>query len=563
MAEWKKVIVAGSGVSQLTNDSGYLTAQTATTAFKSASFNGVILEASQSISGSLGVEGLQFNIVTGSVSYDAAAAPSGSGLIISASAAERKATFVLAGIPTASLQHTGSYIGKTKLGLGEVVGTTTATAISGAFFRDINASGSFTGSFVGDGSGLTNLGAGVRMATGSITASVQPNGDIFRVENNSAESGVFKQFLTVTDKANIELGKKFFANQYNASGSLVIGGGANYIGTSSKLDDDGGGVGFGDNSLIGGGDSNKAHAGGSLIWGSANVTDDVALSPVAFGIGLAVSGAASISASNDVRKVVIGHYNVPTTSSGDLFTIGNGTGNTQRSNLAVFNTASIRFNAPVTGSSFTGSFVGDGSGLTGLVTRLNLSGSNPAYGFLTGSVDLKTQFLQITGSGNEVEVTLITGSNGSTFQVGLPNNVAISQSLQVGTNLTVLGNLFVEGTASYINTQDLFVEDRFIVLASGSTTANDAGIIIDRGAYVSGSVGFGYDAGLNRWGWQANMNDTSSAMNIAAGGGNAVFASYVFTETSHGPANALLNGEFAQEGAFYVSGSEGSLYILV
>jgi hypothetical protein len=563
MAEWKKVIVAGSNVSQLTNDSGYLTAQTATTAFKSASFNGVIIEASQSISGSVGVEGLQFNIETGSVSYDIAAAPSGSGLIISASATERKATFVLAGIPTASLQHTGSYIGKTKLGLGEVVGTSTATAISGAFFRDINASGSFTGSFVGDGSGLTNLSAGTRMATGSVTASVEPSGEIFKVTNNSAAPGDNKNFFVVDDKGNIQSGRRVWDNKIDASGSFILSYGSNYIGTSSKLDDDGGGVGFAENSFIGGGDSNKVHAANSFIWGASNVTDDVALSPVAFGIGLAVSGAASISASNDVRKVIIGHWNAPTTSSGDLFTIGNGTSNTQRSNLAVFNTASIRFNAPVTGSSFTGSFVGDGSGLTGLVTKLNLSGSNPAYGFLTGSIDLKTQSLQITGSGKEIEVTLVTGSNNTYFQVGLPGNVEISQSLQVGTDLTVRGNLFIEGTASYINTQDLFVEDRFIVLASGSTTANDAGIIIDRGAYVSGSVGFGYDADLNRWGWQANLNDTSSAMNIAGAGGNAVFASYLFTETNHGAADALLTGEFAQPGAFYVSGSEGSLYILV
>lgn len=554
MAEWKKVIIAGSNVSQLTNDSGYLTAATATTAFKSASFNGEILAATSSISGSTGETGLQFNIETGSLQLlngDATAITSSTGLFISSSVNERKATFYLDAIPTASLEHTGSYIGQTKIGLGEVVANTSASAIQGAFFNAITATGSFTGSFRGDASGLTNLAAGIRMATGSITASVQPNGDIFKVEDNIFGGG---SAFRVTDKYSVELGRPAYANNINASSSIIMGVGANYVGTAS---------GFGNGgewSLVGGQGSNIVQAQSAFVWGASNVVDGYAApDTVMLGLGLSASGSGATS----VRQTFIGQYNIPTTSSGDLLTIGNGTSTTNRSNLATFNTASINFFAPVTGSSFTGSFVGDGSGLTGLVTTLVLSGSNPEYGFLTGSIDLKTQFLQITGSGREVEVTLITGSNGSTFQVGLPSDVAISQSLTIGRNLTVDGDLYVQGTASFVNTQDLYVADRFIVLASGSITKNDSGIIIDRGAYVSGSVGYGYNADLNRWGYAANMTDTSDALDIATSDGNSAFASYLFTETNHGAADALLLGDFAQLGAFYVSGSEGSLYILV
>jgi hypothetical protein len=319
----------------------------------------------------------------------------------------------------------------------------------------------------------------------------------------------------------------------------------------------------GNQSLIGGA-YNKAFSRGSLLWGLENITHaSASFNTVALGRGLTVSGSAT--GPDAQPQIFLGEYNIPRTSSGDLVTIGNGTGDAaaNRSNLAIFNTASITFNAPVTGSSFTGSFSGDGSGLTGVASTLVLSGSNPEYGFLTGSVDLKTQFLQVTGSGKEIEVTLITGSNGATFQVGLPSDVAVSQSLTIGKDLTVDGDFIVKGTASFVSTQDLFVADRFIVLASGSTGANDAGIIIDRGAYTSGSVGYGYDSDLNRWGWQANMSDTSNALDIATNDGNSAFASYLFTETEHGAANALLFGEFAQPGAFYVSGSEGSLYILV
>jgi hypothetical protein len=54
-------------------------------------------------------------------------------------------------------------------------------------------SGSFSGSFNGDGSGLTNLSiSGNRISSGSVTASVSPIGDIFLVKSASAE------FLKVT-----------------------------------------------------------------------------------------------------------------------------------------------------------------------------------------------------------------------------------------------------------------------------------------------------------------------------------------------------------------------------
>lgn len=75
--------------------------------------------------------------------------------------------------------------------------------------------------------------------------------------------------------------------------------------------------------------------------------------------------------------------------------------------------------------SFSGSFVGDGSGLTGLVTALQLSASAG-----TGSVDLLTQTLYVVGTANEVE----TSVSGQTITIGLPNNVTIGGDLTVGGN---------------------------------------------------------------------------------------------------------------------------------
>ena len=75
--------------------------------------------------------------------------------------------------------------------------------------------------------------------------------------------------------------------------------------------------------------------------------------------------------------------------------------------------------------SFSGSFVGNGAGLTGLVTTLSITGSTGS-----GSVDLKTQGLTIQGTANEVE----TSVSGQTITIGLPDNVTIGGDLTVGGN---------------------------------------------------------------------------------------------------------------------------------
>jgi hypothetical protein len=54
-------------------------------------------------------------------------------------------------------------------------------------------SGSFSGSFNGDGSGLTNLSvSGNRISSGSVSASVSPIGDLFLIKSASIE------FMSIT-----------------------------------------------------------------------------------------------------------------------------------------------------------------------------------------------------------------------------------------------------------------------------------------------------------------------------------------------------------------------------
>jgi hypothetical protein len=193
--------------------------------------------------------------------------------------------------------------------------------------------------------------------------------------------------------------------------------------------------------------------------------------------------------------------------------------------------------------SFTGSFIGDGSNLTGLATTLDVSGSNGT----STSINLLTQDLTIGGTANEIETSVA----GTTVTIGLPNDVTISNDLTVGNNLTV------NGTLTYINVTDLYVEDKFIVLASGSATDGDGGIIIDRGSYTSGSIVFGYDADTDRWGFQNGATDTTNSITIGTDG-NSAFAGLVFTEAAH--TTAPTSGEFVQLGAIYTANS-GDIFI--
>jgi hypothetical protein len=145
--------------------------------------------------------------------------------------------------------------------------------------------------------------------------------------------------------------------------------------------------------------------------------------------------------------------------------------------------------------SFTGSFKGDGSALTGIASSLNISGSTG-----NGSVALSTQTLSILGTANEIE----TVASAQSVTIGLPNDVTIGQDLTVSRNLTVLG------TASFQHTEDLDVADRFIRLASGSNAAGDGGIAIQQTNALNSEV-FGFDSGATRWGVSSSFDASQNA----------------------------------------------------
>ena len=155
----------------------------------------------------------------------------------------------------------------------------------------------------------------------------------------------------------------------------------------------------------------------------------------------------------------------------------------------------LNLTATTATGSFTGSFIGDGSALTGLVTTLAIDADSGGV----GSVDLLSQTLDIAG-GTNINTTL----SGQTITVNLDSNITV-------TDATVSGDLTVYGTASFANTQNLLVADRFVLFASGSTTVGDGGIVVQQATQDLGDL-FGYQGtgGVDRWGLDSAFDASSN-----------------------------------------------------
>ena len=331
-------------------------------------------------------------------------------------------------------------------GSGTVVRTTGATGLV--------ASGSFSGSFEGDGSGLTGV-----VADTLANSIVDGNGIADFTFNGSAGA-------TVTVEAD-----------------STTGGNVKPVNITAN------GVGFDISTIDGAGLGTSA---GELI---VNV-DDSSIEINSDSLRVKASGVTNAMLAGSIANNKLVNDSVTLGTTGvDL-----GTTATTLDGLTLTDT--------VGSGSFSGSFEGDGSGLTGLATTLNVTdGSNPQ------AIDLQTETLTFAGTANEVEVSTATTD---TLTIGLPDDVTIGNNLTVTNDAVINGDLTVRGTASFEDTINLEVADRFILLASGSSAAGDGGIVIQQAAGKTGAV-FAYDGVTStRWGIDTEFHASASAYTPAA-----------------------------------------------
>jgi len=186
--------------------------------------------------------------------------------------------------------------------------------------------------------------------------------------------------------------------------------------------------------------------------------------------------------------------------------------------------ASVAANSVALGTDTTGNYVatlGSGTGVT--IGSNTGEGSTPTiavdYGSTANTAVEGDTTATFAGTTNEITVsdTSAQAIGGNiALTIGLPDDVTIGQDLtvtrdvQIGRNAVVSGNLTVAGTASFQNTQNLDVADRFIRMASGSTAVGDGGIVVQQDGPANGEA-FAYDAATTRWSTTGSFDPSTEA----------------------------------------------------
>lgn len=109
---------------------------------------------------------------------------------------------------------------------------------------------------------------------------------------------------------------------------------------------------------------------------------------------------------------------------------------------------------------------------------------------------------------NEADNRVLTANGGGTIN-GEANLTFDGSTLNLNGSQIISGDLTVNGTTTTINTANLNIADKFILLSSGSTSPNDGGIIIQSAANGTGFA-FLYDQGQARWGYTGSLSSTAT-----------------------------------------------------
>ena len=446
MASWKKIIVSGSSaeLSSLTLDTALPVAQGGIGA--SSLTDKAVLISQDSGTDAVGALALTTNgsIIVGGTNgpaVEAAADVAGTGLtattgdgtlVINVDAAQTQITSVGtlgAGAISSGFGNIDNGTSTLNTGNATVDNLTNASAVA-----DSHITGSFTGSFVGDGTNLTGVTAAVDIDSLSAAAIAQT--DLLIFSDAGTESKI-----TFSDFEDTIFGAVSGDATIAAGGALTIAAGAV---ENSMLANDGITIAGVDTSL--GGTITAATIGNAIgaFSGSVQVDHD--------------------STTNFVANEHIDHTSV-------TLTAGNG---------------------------------------------------------LTGGGDISTNRTFAVGAGTGVTVNA--------------NDIAIGQDVGTGdsptfTNLTLSGDLTVNGSTTTVNTANLLVEDRFILVNSGSDATGDGGLVVGSGSLQSGST-FIWDDSADRWGTQ---HDTQLKHDATTSAPEAYASLYVLTANT-GSATYTVKG---------------------
>jgi hypothetical protein len=251
---------------------------------------------------------------------------------------------------------------------------------------------------------------------------------------------------------------------------------------------------------------------------------------------VAVSGASALSTNNITKWTGTAFANSSLTDNG----------------TAITGTTSIQLtgaNSNLSGS-FSGSFQGDGANLTGVV-------ATPIFP-TTAKTDLAStdQFFINDGANKYVTYgNLLTDLAGTNLAVEGTDSLRLASTISGDTTFSnsviISQNLTVQGTASFQHTTNLDVADRFILLASGSNTTGDGGIVVQQGTQGIGET-FAFDANTTRWAVTGSFDASQSTFVPEA------FMAAVIEGATSDPTTTIA--KLTKKGNIFIASNE-SIYI--
>ena len=436
MANWKKVVVSGSNVSQLNNDAGYLTA-------------GTITQANGFATASLGAVNIIADSITGSLNF---ASSSGQGLTIAANAGTDTLTFGLAAIPNTSLANSSITVGSTAIALGS-----SATTIAG--LTSVTST-----TFVGNLTGTASFATSASIANSATSATTATNANNVAVTDTTTGTGPYYVMFADGTTGNRAVRVDSAALTFNATTNTLTA-------TSSFAT-------------------------------TASFASFAATAPYS---GLTGVPAGLVSGSSQISYSGITGVPANIVSASVLSSPGQG---------------------------------------QALLTTNGVAGSTIDLGLETGD---SPTFAGVTAGNITVGVT-----NDNT--IGVTGDLSIDTSggtVTINDNLVVTNNLTVQGTASFQNTTNLEVADRFILMASGSNTTGDGGIVVQQATQNVGEA-FAWDSGVSRWGVTGSFTANNASYTPDA------FMAAVTTAAGTSPAPA---SRYNAVGNIYVSSGDESIWI--
>jgi len=287
---------------------------------------------------------------------------------------------------------------------------------------------------------------------------------------------------------------------------------------------------------------------GTLANASITVT---AASGLAGGGAIELGGSANISIDTGSAHFISGSrktISLTTTGASGASTYNNGTGvlNVPNYTLAgLGGVSSSRNISTENGLTGGGNLSADRTlGLTGQALALHNLATN---GFIArtgaGTVAART----IAGTTNQITVTNGDGVSGNP-------TISLPTTLTLPSNLIVPGDLTVQGTASFQNTTNLEVADRFVLLASGSNTAGEGGIVVQQATQNVGEL-FGWDNDQLRWAVTSSFTANQASFVPDA------FMAAVTTLSSTNPNTTGPATRYSKAGNIYVSSNDESIWI--